>query len=175
MSRLPGPKEALLNGIPLSEVQRREKRGQIVEYPGQRGIARPTGKAAPPIGKTDMLLTKAQPGRGELPPMAQRKLLWQQADAAGEPKGSRLWRAYRDAIDGQLAKSPWMRGSSLNMSIVLILGLGVWLPVWLFFKFLALFFLAVPSLHAGVSLLGTLFPIGAVLYFAVRKLRGTGS
>ncbi len=180
MGNLPGPKEALLNGIPLSEVQRREKRGQIIDYHAMRGdfaSGRPAGQAAPPIGTSDKLLTKASPARGALTPMAQKRTAWGQLPAAPgvEPKGRRLLRTYRDTIDRTLAGMPWMRGSSLNIGIVLVLGAGVYLPVWFLFKIIALFFAAVPALSAVFSTFAIIAGLAAVGYFAVRKIRNSDS
>ncbi len=177
MLKLPGHKEAMLNGIPLSEVQRREKRGQIVNYPGQRWIGRP------PVGDrtanqvTVEAFKSAPRANGAGADMKQFKTSDQRApvDMGGRPSGGggmALWQRYRAAIDGQLAGMSWMKGSSLNIGIVLVLGLGVALPVKLFFGFFALMLGAFPEVSAVISTSGTIAALGATAYFALRKLTG---
>ncbi len=164
----------MLNGIPLSEVQRREKRGQIVDYPGQRWIGRPPvgGQTAGPTAVDGF---KTSPGASragsDMQPFNSEKRPRQ--DMTGRaPGGLALWQKYRAAIDGQLAGMSWMKGSSLNIGIVLVLGLGVWLPVKLVLGFLALILAGWPEGSAIVSTVGTIAAFLACAYFVLRKLTG---
>jgi hypothetical protein len=196
MSDLPGPKEAMLNGLPLSEVQRREKRGQIISYgdratnprAGARDIVHSSAQAGRswtshgPIsshsnlsGQKDVLLLmeKALPRRGVLPPMQERKAFMNQAELSGVPKARLAWYAYRRAIDRQLAKTSLLNLSHLNMlRLAAILGLGVWLPVRLILLVPLLILGEISGLKPLVITLNLLVPLIAVGYFMVRKISG---
>jgi hypothetical protein len=175
---LPGPKEPMLNGLPMSEVQRREKRGQIIDY-SSRGIS-PTSIAmsAPKTGGRDVVNSSAQADRvwsssspkAALERMTDSPKLQRSMTASRHP-----FMRYRDFIDRHLARTSWTQNGKLNvLPLALILGLGVWLPVFLFFGFFALLLSAAPAVSAGVSFTGKIVASLAVGYFIMRKLTGKG-
>jgi hypothetical protein len=188
----------MLNGIPLSEVQAKEKRGQIVEYPGQLWLGEPrrnldgltgsremalpvparTGlpKTGLPSQGPDRLLTrsKAQEPASILRRLQQGRQSGQYQPNQGTGSLGRLWSLYYEAIAGSLAKTSWMKGASINLlPLALILGLGVFLPVKIIFAILSVFFLPWREVSQFISGMGTVCGIGLILYFVVRKLANT--
>jgi hypothetical protein len=178
MANLPGPKEAMLNGLPMSEVQRRERRGQIIDY-GSRALSpRSAAMVAPSTGSRDIVHSSAQAARNwtDHSPKPARQNSGKQTGLPGmdSPKRQPLLR-YRDFIDSALAKTPWIKNRQINaLPMIFILGIGIWLPVRLFFGFLAMLFSATPAVSGVFSVLGTILATGAVLYFVVRRISGKG-
>jgi hypothetical protein len=196
MRKHPGlTQEPMLNGLPLREVQSREKRGQIIDYPGQRwlgsgrgelmGVTRqkdlmlsPTDMANPakPAAAKQTLEAKLSPRHLEREAGTRPPVFGRPASGDGDRSLGSLWFRYRAAIDGWLAKTPWMSGASFNfLPLALIFGLGVFLPVKIFFLFLSLFLMPWPAVSDVVSGIGTGAGIGAIIYFAIRKLSTTTS
>jgi hypothetical protein len=194
MAKHPGLiQEPMLNGLPLREVQAREKRGQIIDYPGQSWLGETRGEMTgvrlgkdvlPPMaGKTstNMMVPDKRIPRTPVLELDGGMRMPKQGSPWGQPVPdmgnhslARLWFRYRAAIDGWLAKTPWMSGASFNfLPLVLILGLGVFLPVKIIFGLVSLFFLPWPGLSNFVSVIGTTAGIGLILYFGVRKLSNT--
>lgn len=185
----------MLNGLPLSEVQRREKRGQIIDYSGQsmgHSPGRPAGlMAAPKSASQDVVQSSAQASRawashdpekpmqkmtGNVPGNLSGKVSMQDAPLPLDTQTRNPVTRYIRFIEGHLARTPWTQGGKLNVvPHALIMGLGIWLPVRLLFGFFAMILSTLPTAAEALSLTGMFAAWIATLFIFLRRIANKGA